>query len=359
MSQCNKLFNSPLNSQQLLFPTISYKTSESPSKVAIPLTNYLLFEQKQDQQNVDKIKSVKQIKYERAEAIYQYLHSQVLKKKDFNQEKSKIQVTTLITDSQDKIKKSKEYPFDLQQLKQIQEKRSKQKISGISKSYIDLPSLNLCNQIQDQCIVELDQEQDEYEQNLCSINQNQLNKSPNLYNNLKGNKNCKLLNQSKVVLDFNQQNKDYQDKSFQLIHLIRKVQQSLLKKSDNDRQQLEKDYKLKKSIRQKERQEGLQNAQQGLKNRQLKSLLNALKGSKDKQIQNNIVQNIARKHNIQRSQSTIISRKSSFQLSKSNYLPDEQFDEKLIRKFSQVSDICSSENSVDQIQQPIKLQKAN
>ncbi|CAD8138081.1 unnamed protein product [Paramecium octaurelia] len=348
LSQSNKLLISPLNSQQPMFPTISCKTSESPSKVVIPLTNYLLFEQQLDQINVNRINGDKQQKYERAEAFYKYIHQQVVKKNDYNRETSKIQTTTVANESEDKIKKSKEQPPNSHLLKQIQEKQSYQKLSRMSKSYIDIPSSNLCNQIQNQCIVELDQEQEDGEQNLDSIIQNKLNKSPNLYCNLKGKKNCKLINQSKVVLDFNQQNKEYKDQSFQLIHLIRKAQQNLLKQKEDDRQLQEKEYKLKKSIRQKERKEGMYNAQLGLKSRRLKSLLNALKGTNDKKIEDDIVNDIRRKYQIQRSQSTIISRKSSFQLSILNYLPDEQFEDKQIRKFSQVSDICSSENSLDQ-----------
>ncbi|CAK56255.1 unnamed protein product (macronuclear) [Paramecium tetraurelia] len=346
LSQSNKLLISPLNNQQPMFPTISYKTSESPSKIVIPLTNYLLFEQQLDQINVNKIN--KQQKQNRVDTIYKYIRQQVVKKNDNNQEKSKTQTTTVVNESEDKIKKSKEQPSNSYSLKQIQKKQSQQKLQRMSKSYIDLHTSNLCNQIQNQCIFELDQEQEDGEHNLCSISQNQINKSPNLYCNLKSKKNCKLINQSKVVLDFNQQNKKYKDQSFQIIHLISKVQQNLLKQKENDRQQQEREYKLKKCLRQKERLEGMYNAQLGLKNRRLNSLLNALKGTDDKKIENDIVNDIRRKYQIQRSQSTIMTRKSSLQLSNPSYVPDEQFEDKLIRKFSQVSDICSSENSLDQ-----------
>ncbi|CAD8057661.1 unnamed protein product [Paramecium sonneborni] len=358
MSQSQKLSISPLKNQQPFLPTISFKTSESPSKVLIPLANYMLFEQKKD-----KIQAInaKQLKYERAQVIYKYLHQQILKKKDSHQQKSNQQDKTPITDSKDKIQNSKESSSSFQQLKKIIEKQSNQKILEVSQSCKNFTvQPNLSNQILNGCIVELDQEQEECEQQISYQIKNKLNISLNVYNNnFNDNNNQK---QQKVILDYNQQNKAYKEKNIQIIQMIKNAQQNLLKQRDEVRKEYEKEYKYKKILRQKERREGLQNAQQGIKNRQLKSLLNALKGStiqKSNQAQQQ-VQNIGRKYFLQRSQSTIISRQSSFQQSNHDYITDKYNGERLIGKISQISDVCSSETSQDsnlQIQFPIKSQK--
>ncbi|CAD8140818.1 unnamed protein product [Paramecium pentaurelia] len=347
MSKSSKLSISPLKSQQSLFPTISFKTSESPSKDLIPPTNYMLFQQKQDKIATNQMKNSKQLNQERAETIYKYLRQLVLAKIDYNKEKSNIQYQDPITDSKDTIKHFQESNSSFHYLKKIDNKLSKQKFKRSSKSCIDLTAQdNLCNQIQNNCIIEQDQEQEDCEHNFSHIIKNQLNISPNLYNNFKHNKIYKLSpqNQSNVVLDFNQQNKEYREKNYQIIHMIKNVQQDLLRQRDEDRQKLEKDYKLQKILRQKERKEGLYNAQVGLKDRKFKLLLNALKGSQNKQVQDHLVLNIKRKNNNIGNQSSIISRQSSFQQYNLNYITDN---EKLIRKISQISDVCSSETSLD------------
>ncbi|CAD8132145.1 unnamed protein product [Paramecium octaurelia] len=363
MSQSSKLSLSTLKGQQPLFPTISYKTSESPSKDLVPLTNYMLIEQKQDKINANRMKSGNQLKNERVGTISKYLRQLALMKKGFNQDISKIQDKDKITDSKDTILNSEESTSSFHHLKKIDDKFRKQMFQRISKSCKDLTVQgNFDSQMQNHSIVELDQEQEICEGNISPYIKNQINISPNLYNNFIHNKIQKLSpqKQQNVVLDFSQQNKDFREKNSQIIQMIRNVQQHISKQREEERQNLEKDYKIQKVQRQKERKEGLHNAQVGLKDRRLKLLLNALKGSQSKQNQDPLVLNIKKKQDIKGNQSTIISRKSSFQYYNLNCITDKQNDEKMMRKFSQVSDICSSETSLGSncyIQFPRKLSK--
>ncbi|CAK67484.1 unnamed protein product (macronuclear) [Paramecium tetraurelia] len=368
-SQNSQISLSPQKKQQQYFPTICLKTTESPQKGSITNTNYLFSQHLQNKVNNRKVKRNKELQLEQAYSIRKYLQVNSFAQGDSNMSHSKISQHISITEQKDTNVDTKYSISPLRQLSKIEETLSVKKLFDINHTQ---PEINTKHKSQgsthNNCILELDQGLEEGDQKNSLRVQDQLIISPILQNNFKEiSENAQSKSQSpnklnvnkiaifQIVLKFNQQNKEYKKYASQMIRMIRNTQQTLMKEFDQDQLEFDREFKLKKLQRQKERKDILQTAQEGTKNRQLKSMLMALKGSQDKIISDcPLFLSLGKKLSSQNSQTTIQSRKLSHQKNYQHIPFDKQFDDKNFRKHSVKSEICSLETSLEL---PLQIQR--
>ncbi|CAD8143842.1 unnamed protein product [Paramecium octaurelia] len=360
-SQNSQLSLSPQKKQQQYFPAICLKTTESPQKVSITNTNYLFSQHLQNKVNNRKVKRNKELQLEQAYSIRKYLQVNSFAQGDSNMSHSKISQNISITEQKDTNVETKYSISPLRQLSKIEETLSVKKLFDINHTQ---PDINMKYQSQgsthNNCILELDQELEEGDHKNSLRVQDQLIISPILQTNFKEiSENAQSKSQSpnklNIVLKLNQQNKEYKKYASQMIRMIRNTQQTLMKEFDQDQLEFDRESKLKKLQRQKERKDILQTAQEGTKNKQLKSMLMSLKGSQDKIISDcPLFLSLGKKYSSQNSQTTIQSRKLSHQKNYQHIPFDKQFDDKNFRKHSVKSEICSLETSLEL---PLQIQR--
>ncbi|CAD8151875.1 unnamed protein product [Paramecium pentaurelia] len=360
-SQNSQISLSPQKKQQQYFPAIYLKTTESPQKGSITNSNYLFSQHLQNKVNNRKVKRNKELQLDKAYSIRKYLQVNSTIQGDSNMSHSKISQNISLTEQKDTNIETKYSLSPLKQLCKIEETLSVKKLLDINYTQPDINrKYQSQGSIHNQCILELDQELEEGDQKNSLKVKDQLLISPISQTNFKEiSENTQSKSQSpnknNIVLKLNQQNKEYKKYASQMIRMIRNTQQILIKDFDQDQLEFDRELKLKKIQRQRERKEALYTAQDGTKNRQLKSMLMALKGSQDKMISEcPLFLNIGKKLNSQNSQSTILSRKLSHQKNYQQIPFDKQFDDKNFRKHSVKSEICSLETSLEL---PLQIQK--
>ncbi|CAD8140949.1 unnamed protein product [Paramecium octaurelia] len=361
-SQNSQISLSPQKKQHHYFPAISLKTTGSPQKGQIEHSNYLFAQHLQNKVNNRKVKRSKELQLDKAYTIRKYLQVSSLAHSDSQMSQSKISKNISITEQKDT---SMETQYSKSPLKQVSKMEDTLNIIRLLDVIHTQPDISMKHQsqssIHNQCILELDQEQEEGDQKNSLRVQDQLKISPNLQTNSKEISENILSksqspNKNNIILKINQQNKEYKKYASQMIRMIRQSQQTLIKEFDQEQVNLERDYKLKKIQRQRERKEALQIAQEGIKNRQLKSLMMALKGSEDKiRTDCPLFLNLGKKFNsLSSSQTAVQSRKSSHQKICQQLPVDKQFDDRNFRKHSTKSEICSLETSLEL---PLQIQK--
>ncbi|CAD8060520.1 unnamed protein product [Paramecium sonneborni] len=355
---------SPQRKQNQNFPAINLKTAESPQKGSIEQSNYNFSQHLHYKFNNRKVKMNLKSQLNKAYTIRKYLQVNSSVQNDLNIETQILQniSTTQNTESSIQNKQSLS-PF--KQLNNIERSCNvKRNLLGLSDINYGQPEFNIRQQsyspFHNQCIIEQDKEQKEGDKNQNLGVQEQLIMSPIQFNNLKEISEYKQSksqspNRHNIALKINQQNTDYKKYASQMIRMIRSNQQNLMKKFDQEQKEQERDYKAKKIQRQLERKEGLQIAQEDIKNRQLKFMLIALKGQQDKFISDSqSFQNKGKKLNLQSSQTAIHSRKSSLQNNYQQLPLDRIFDDRNLKKYSLKSEICSIETSLEQ---PLQISK--
>ncbi|CAD8146970.1 unnamed protein product [Paramecium pentaurelia] len=360
-SQNSQISLSPQKKQNHYFPAISLKTTESPYKGSIVHSNYLFSQNLQNKVNNRKVKRNKELQLDKAYTIRKYLQVSSLVQGDTQMSQSKISKNVSITEQKDISIDTKYSLSPLKHLTKIEETLNIIRLLDVNHTQPDI-SMKQQSQssIHNQCILELDQEQEEGDQKNSVRVQDQLKISPILKNNFQEISEYTLSksqspNKHNIVLKINQQNKEYKKYASQMIRMIRNTQQTLIKEFDLEQINQERDYKMKKIQRQKERKEALQIAQEGIKNRQLKSMMMALKGSQDKIMSDcPLFLNLGKKLNSQNSQTAVQSRKSSHQKIYQQLPFDKQFDDRNFRKHSTKSEICSLETSLEL---PLQIQK--
>ncbi|CAD8058653.1 unnamed protein product [Paramecium sonneborni] len=359
-SQNAQISSSPKKKQHQYFPAISVKTAESPQKGSVIQSNYLFSQHLQNKINNRKVRRNMESQLEKSYTIRKYLQVNSSAQNDSNMSQSKILQNISATHYKETSMETKQSFSPLRQLNKFEGTLHIKKILDINFTQPDISKKQQSqSSIHNQCILELDQENDDGDKNKTLGVQEQLIMSPIQQTNFKETSNkteSKSKSQSKqnIVLKINQQNKEYKKYASQMIRLIRSTQQALLKEFDQEQLELVSDSKLKKIQRQRERKQALQTAQEGNKNRQLKSMLIALKGQQDKVISEcPLFQNLG-KINLQNSKTAIQSRKSSHQKIYQQLPLDKQFNDINFHKYSTKSEMCSLETSLEL---PLQIQK--